>query len=65
VAYVDLEPLATISPDQAAQVFVDSGEPGNLTGRPASIANGMVQQAQLIYLMPSVRDTLILNEVKS
>ncbi len=65
VAYVDLEPLATISPDQAAQVFVDSGEPGNLTGRPASINNGMVQQAQLIYLMPSVRDTLILNEVKS
>ena len=68
VDYVDLERLAAISADNAVAAFVDpdnNNQLGDVHGKPAAIVDGQVRQAQLVYLQPQVRDTLILNEVTS
>ncbi len=68
VDYVDLDRLAVVSADSAIAAFVDpddDNQMGDVHGQPASIVDGQVREAQLIYLQPQVRDTLILNEVTS
>ena len=68
VAWVDLDRLAAISLESAINAFVEpdqTSQAGDVPGKLAAIVDGVVEQAQLIYLQPTVRDTLILNEVTS
>jgi hypothetical protein len=72
VEYVDLDTLTAIDEawlidgirsDSTASLVEPSV--GTVRVRPALFEDGRILPAQLAYLQPSVRDTLILNEVKA